>query len=143
MARLERTYDGERMTAFVGFYVTPTAFAELKAAAAQQAATMSDFAREALLRRLGTPPMIGGARRDPRTVAMVQALDRAAFESSALGNNLNQIARVANTTGELSPALVRDLDGLIALIAKAAAMHIAALDAVLECPALGRAAEAA
>src|ERR1700722_12533564 len=100
MARLEHTYDGERMTAFVGFYVTPTAFAELKAAAAQQGASMSDFARESLLRRLGTPPTVAGARPDPEIIAIGRAIDRAAYANSALGNNLNQIARIGNTTGE-------------------------------------------
>src|ERR1700759_3825229 len=107
MARLKRTDDGERMTAFVGFYVTPTAFARLKAEAAQHGAGISDFARQSLLRRLGTPATVGGARRDPEIVAIVRALDRAAFESNALGNNLNQIARIGNTNGEFGPGLVR------------------------------------
>ena len=70
-------------------------------------------------------------------------MDRAAFESSAVGNNLNQISRIGNTNGEFGPAQVRQIEELIALLRKAAQMHIAALDLVLERHALGRAAAAA
>lgn len=143
MARHASIYDGERMTAFVGFYVTPTAFGQLKAAAAQHGAGMSDFARQLLLHRLGLPRIVAGAQRDPEIIAIVRAIDRAAFENSALGNNRNQIARIGDTNGELGPALVRQLDELMALIRKAGELHVAALDLVIERHAPDRAAEAA
>ncbi|MBV8591992.1 MAG: plasmid mobilization relaxosome protein MobC [Acetobacteraceae bacterium] len=128
MARHKRTDNGERMTAFVGFYVTRPRVRRAQADAARQGASISDYARELLLRRSGTPATVAGARRDPQTIAIVRALDHAAFEASALGNNLNQLARHANTTGELGPMRVAELEDLIELIRKAAENHIAALD---------------
>ena len=142
MARHRRGFDGEHFTVKRSLKLTPRLSAELDTAAARAGATWSDFVRELLSRRLGVPAAVAGARRDPDTIALVRALDRAALQSSAIGNNLNQISRIGNTNGELGPAHVRQLDELTALLRKAAHMHIAALDLVLERHALGRAAAA-
>jgi hypothetical protein len=143
MARRHRVYDGELFTIKRSLKLTPSQAALLDAAAARASATWSDFVRELLCRRLGVPAAVAGVRRDPETIAIIRAMDRAAFESSALGNNTNQIARIGNTNGEFGPELVRHIKDLIALQRKAAELHIAALDVVLERHARGRAAEAA
>ena len=143
MARHHRVYDGELFTVKRSLKLMPSQAAELDAAAARAGATWSDFVRELLCRRLGMPATVAGTRRDPETVAIVRALDRAAFEASALGNNTNQIARIGNTNGEFGPALVKQIQDLVALQRKAAELHIAALDLVLERHARGRTAEAA
>lgn len=143
MARHKCSYDGERFTVKRTLQLMPRQAAELDAAAAQSGATWSDFVRELLCRRLGMPATVAGARRDPETIAIIRAMDRAAFETSAVGNNTNQIARIGNTNGELGPALVRHIEELVALQRKAAELHIAALDLVLERHAHGRETEAA
>ena len=59
----------------------------------------------------------------------MDALNAAGRELQAIGNNLNQIARHLNTTGEL-----RDWDELrqaLALFEKSEAQHIAAIERVL------------
>jgi hypothetical protein len=142
MARHRRVYDGEHFTVKRSLKLTPGLSAELDAAAARAGATWSDFVRELLSRRMGVAAAVAGARRDPETIALVRALDRAAYENSALGNNLNQIARIGNTNGEFGPGHVRQIEELIALLSKAAHTHIAALDLVLERHAFGRAAAA-
>jgi hypothetical protein len=143
MARHSRSYDGELFTVKRTLQLTPGQAAELDAAAAQQGATWSDFARELLLRRRGGPGTVAGARRDPETAAIVRSLDSAAFQVSAIGNNLNQLIRHANASGELGAGRVAELEELLAAIDKALTMHVAALDRVLEQHALGRAADAA
>jgi Bacterial mobilisation protein (MobC) len=129
VARYERTYAGERRSAHLGVQLTPSERDELKAAAANEGATVSEFTREVLLRRLGSPG-VAGTRRSPHTAAVIRALDAAAFENSANGNNLNQIARHLNTTGELGD-LATELREAIARFNKAADLHIAALERVL------------
>jgi len=114
MARYERTYSGERRTAFVGLHVTPSERAELEAAAAQQGANVSDYSRELLFRR--SAAIVAGTRRNPEAATLAREL-------SALGNNLNQIARHANTTGELPDLEL--LDELIELIKDALSRVIA------------------
>jgi hypothetical protein len=129
MARRKKSYAGERQTSFVGFWITPAQAAELDAVAEQQGASRSDFAREIIFRRLGTPGIVAGTRRDPATARIVQAMREAALEHSANGNNLNQIARHLNTTGDLDNWA--DLREAVALFAKAENLYIAALERVL------------
>jgi mobilization protein NikA len=129
MARRKKHDAGERQTAFVGFWVTPAQAAELDAAAEQQGASRSDFARELIFRRLGKPGIVAGTQRNPEKDALFAALRAAAFEHSANGNNLNQIARQLNMTGELTNWA--DLREAVALFKKAEALYIAALEQVL------------
>jgi hypothetical protein len=144
VARYERSYTGERRTEGLRLMLTPTERQELEAAADRAgASTLSEFVRELVFRRLGTPGTLGGARRDPEATAIIRALDAAAYENNAAGNNLNQIARHANTTGELGERLLAELDQAIELNRKVAERHIAALDRILELHALRRAADAA
>ena len=113
MARYERTYTGERRTEFVGFYVTPSERKELEAAAAGQGApTLSTYARELLFQR--SAAVVTATRRNPEAAALIREL-------SAIGNNLNQLVRHANSTGELGPEHIAEIDETLLAIKAAAA----------------------
>jgi Bacterial mobilisation protein (MobC) len=129
MARHKKNYAGERRTAELHVKCTPSELAELDTAAEQQGATRSDFTREVIFRRLGSPAIVAGTRRDPVAARTIQAMRAAALEHSANGNNLNQIARQLNTTGEI--ANWADLRAAIELFTKAEKLYIAALEQVL------------
>jgi hypothetical protein len=90
MARLKQTYAGERRSIHLGVQLTPTERAELQAAAAASGATLSQYVRELCLRRTVAPSAVAGTRRNPEAKRVLNEL-------SAIGNNLNQLARVANT----------------------------------------------
>jgi hypothetical protein len=114
VARYERSYTGERRTEKMTVQLTPTERAELASAAEHGGApTLSEFARELLFRRLGTPGVVAGTRRNPQAAALIHELN-------ALGNNLNQIARHANTTGELGSARLAEVDDVLLAIKRAA-----------------------
>jgi hypothetical protein len=91
MARHKKTYTGERRTVHLGVQLTPSERANLALAAAEAGASLSQYVRELCLRRTAEAATVGGARRNP-------VAKRLLFELSAIGNNLNQLARVANTT---------------------------------------------
>ena len=90
MARHRKTYTGERRTVHLGVQLTPTERAELDAAAAAAGAGLSQYVRELCLRRTAEAATVGGARRNPEAKRLMNEL-------SWIGNNLNQLARVANT----------------------------------------------
>jgi len=93
MARYERSYTGERRTEHLGVQLTPTEKGELeKAAEGQGAPNVSAYARELLFRR--SAAVVAATRRNPEAKAL-------AAELRAIGNNLNQVARHLNSTGEL------------------------------------------
>ena len=129
MARRKKAYAGERFTVKRTLQLTPSMAAELDAAAERQGATWSEVARELMFRQLGTPGIVAGARRNPERDVLFAALRAAAFEHSANGNNLNQIARHLNMTGELGNRA--DLREALALFKKAEDLYIAALEQVL------------
>jgi hypothetical protein len=94
MPRYHRSYAGERRTAPLRLQLTPSERAELEAAAARLGApTLSIYAREMLFCR--PSPVLAGTRRNPEAKALADAL-------RAIGINLNQLARHANTTGEIA-----------------------------------------
>ncbi len=90
MARHRKTYTGERRTVHLGVQLTPSERAELELAAAEAGARLSQYVRELCLRRSATPETVAGVRRNPEAKRLMHEL-------SAIGNNLNQLARVANT----------------------------------------------
>jgi hypothetical protein len=92
MARHRKAYTGERRTVHLGVQLTPTERAELAAAAAaaDTGASLSQYVREVCLRRSLTPSTVAGARRNPEAKRLMNELNW-------IGNNLNQLARVANT----------------------------------------------
>jgi Bacterial mobilisation protein (MobC) len=89
MARHRKTYTGERRTVHLGVQLTPSERAELELAA-QAGARLSQYVRELCLRQSGTPETVAGVRRNPEAKRLMGEL-------SAIGNNLNQLARIANT----------------------------------------------
>ena len=100
MARYERSYSGERRTVHLGVQLTPTERAELENdAAGQGAPNLSTYARELLFRR--SAAVVAATRRNPEAKALAGELRAAGIGLSASGNNLNQIARHAHSTGEL------------------------------------------
>jgi hypothetical protein len=119
MARYERSYTGERRTAPLRLKLTPSEFAELEIAAAETGApTLSQFARELLFRRL-VAVVAAGMRRNPEAKALRDAIN-------AVGNNLNQLMRHGNSTGELGPERMAEVDDVLRAL-KAAARRTAEL----------------
>jgi hypothetical protein len=117
MARHKRSYTGERRTEHIGFYATPTERAELEAAAAQRGANRSEYTRELVYRRLGTPVTVAGVQRNADAAALVNQV-------RPLGVNMNQVARHLNATGEIRdyPELRELLAGIKAVLARPLAL---------------------
>jgi Bacterial mobilisation protein (MobC) len=123
MARYDKRYAGERRTEGLRVMLTPSERRELEEAVKGQGASkLSIFVRELLFRRAAA--VVASTRRNPEAKAIMRALEAAAFELNAIGNNLNQIARALNTTGELRDALD--------LFEKGETRHVAALSRVLD-----------
>jgi hypothetical protein len=94
MGRRSESDRGERRTATLTVQLTPTERAELGARAEAGGVRLSEFARAALLgHRL--------AVKDPLK-------EDAVSELWAIGNNLNQLARIANTTGGIDAQELAD-----------------------------------
>jgi Bacterial mobilisation protein (MobC) len=130
MARYAKSYRGERRTVHIGFYVTPSEAGELEVAAKGQGApNLSTFARELLFRRAAA--VVAETRRNPEAKAIMQALNAAAFQLNAIGNNLNQISRALNATGELREHHQIELREALRLFEQGEAQHIAAIERVL------------
>jgi len=121
LARYDRSYVGERRTVKRTVKLTPSEDQELEAAAASQGATLSEYTRELLFRR--SAGVVAATRRHPEAAALMRALDDLGHSISANGNNLNQIARHLNTSGEL-----RDADS--ALLQFALERHLEAVEQV-------------
>jgi hypothetical protein len=95
MARYRASEDtGERRTAGLTVHLTPTERKELGEAARREGAPVGDYVRQVCLRRGGQTQTVGGTRRSPDAKAL-------ADELRAIGINLNQLAHVANTVGDL------------------------------------------
>jgi hypothetical protein len=108
MGRRARQDVAERYTVKKTLQLTPSQDHELETAAAAQGATLSDYTRELLFRR-SAGAAAAGTRRNPEAAALMRALDDLGRSLSANGNNLNQIARHLNVSGELrdsDPALL-------------------------------------
>jgi hypothetical protein len=117
MARHRKSYTGERRTVHLGVQLTPTERAELEAAASEAGTGLSQYVRELCLRRTPEAATVGGARRNPEAKRLM-------YELSAIGNNLNQLARIANTT-RCAPQ-EQELKAAIAFL-KATMAHVLAL----------------
>jgi len=97
MARYEQTYAGERRTAALHVQLTPSERAELETAAFEAGLSLSHFVRVLCLRRVPEAGALAGSRRNPDAAVLAREL-------AAIGNNLNQLTRIANTTRVL-PAM--------------------------------------
>jgi hypothetical protein len=92
MARRQKDDRSERLTEKLTVQLAPSERRRIEAEAAEAGAGLSEWVREKCLRRPGDAPVRAGPRRNP-------AARELADELRAIGNNLNQLARVANTTG--------------------------------------------
>src|SRR5277367_1647962 len=92
MARYEQSYVGERRTSSIGVKLTPTERTKLETAADAVGVPLSTYVRELCIRR--SPQAVAAIRRNPEAKALLNELN-------AIGNNINQIAKYANTHGEL------------------------------------------
>jgi hypothetical protein len=113
VARYDRNYTGERRTEFLGLQLTPTERTALETGAVQTgAATLSQFARDLLLSRLGEV-VTAATRRNPENKALRNAIN-------AAGNLLNQLMRHGNATGELGPERLEDVEDVLRQLRAAA-----------------------
>jgi hypothetical protein len=94
MARYRATDASERRTAKVTVQLAPSERQQLQTAAMREGKALSDYVRQLCLRRGGRPQVVAGTQRNPEAKAL-------ADELRAIGNNINQLARIANQTGEL------------------------------------------
>lgn len=92
MARYNDAYAGEHRTRAIGVKLTPAERAKLEAAAAARGEGLSDYIRSLCFRR--PPPPAGAVSRNPDARALAEQLSR-------IGNNVNQLAKVANTKGTI------------------------------------------
>jgi Bacterial mobilisation protein (MobC) len=91
MARYAKSDASERRTASLRLQLTPSERAELEKGAAEAGTPLSQYVRELCFRRSGDAPVVAGTKRNPGARAL-------AYELSAIGNNLNQLTRIANST---------------------------------------------
>lgn len=91
MARHKRDYSGEKYTRPVTLKLTPSQREALEKGAQKAGTTLSQYTRELCLRRSGAAEIVAGTRRSPDAAIIADQL-------IAVGNNLNQLAKVANTT---------------------------------------------
>ena len=94
MARYRADNAAERRTVSLRSWVTPEEKQRVEAEARAAGNGLSEYVRSALPRRGGQTPIVAGTRRNPDA-------KRLADELRAIGINLNQIAHVANTDGDL------------------------------------------
>lgn len=105
MARRKQGYSGERYTAALRLQLTPSERVRIEVGAAKRGVHISEYARRQILR--GTVAAIDRTQ----VTALVDALTENARQVAAIGNNLNQIARHCNTTGDFEPPeLVRAIE---------------------------------
>jgi hypothetical protein len=99
MARRKKTDQGERQTAKVLVWLTPTERAKLDKRIAAAGVPAPDFIRSAL--------------RDFRVTLKNPISGTALSELSVVGHRLNQLAKRANATGEIDPQELRDTLGTL------------------------------
>ena len=107
MARRKQTDQNERQTVSLSLWITPSQKAELDERAAAAGVRLADMARGALL--------------GYRLHAKDPLREKAVFELSAIGNNLNQLAHRANAIGEIDPHKLNE--ALQALIDEMKRLH--------------------
>jgi hypothetical protein len=90
MARYRKSDVGERRTASLRLQLTPSERAELEQGAAAAGTHLSQYVRELCLRRAATAPVVAGTKRNREARGLI-------YQLTVIGNNLNQLARVANT----------------------------------------------
>jgi hypothetical protein len=117
MARYRATFAGERRTEKITVQLAPSERQRLKDAAERAGAGLSEYVRQLCLRRRAGVPVVAGTTRNPEAKLL-------ADELRAIGNNLNQLTRVANQTGAIDHA--ESLDETITVL-KAAMSRVITL----------------
>jgi hypothetical protein len=118
MARYASTHSGDRRTSALHVQLTPGERAEIETAARQAGvASLSAYARLLLFHRLAEFELFASPQRNPDVRKLI-------CELSAIGNNLNQLARIANTTRSIETAteLAETTELLKAAIARVIAL---------------------
>jgi hypothetical protein len=117
MARYSKSNESERRTAQVTVQLAPTERQKLQAEAEQAGAALSEHIRQLCLGRAAGVTIVAGTRRNPEAKALMNEL-------SAIGNNLNQLARHANTNGRMPEVheLRRTLDVVKSAMARVIAL---------------------
>lgn len=114
MSRYVQTYRGERRTAALHVQLTPAERRALEdAARAAGVSSLSEFVRTLCLHGLVETAIEEVAR--PQSAEA----QRLIYELNAIGNNLNQLARIANTTGAVADELRSTASLLKAALARA------------------------
>jgi hypothetical protein len=91
MARHKKSYRGEKWTAPITVKFKPSDRCKLKKSARKSGArSLSEYTRQLCLRRNAAAQVVAGTRRNPEARELICAL-------TAIGNNLNQLAKVANS----------------------------------------------
>jgi hypothetical protein len=88
VARYKQAYAGEHRTSAIGVKFTPAERTQLETAAAARGEGLSEYIRERCFGR--SAPAVGGVSRNPDALRLAQEMRR-------IGNNLNQLAHIANT----------------------------------------------
>jgi hypothetical protein len=118
MSRYVQTYRGARRTAALHVQLTPDERSALEDAARKAGAvSLSAFVRFLCLRGMAEP--------EPAEAVAPPSAEarRLIYELNAVGNNLNQLARKANTAGDLAADELRATTGLLkAALARAIAL---------------------
>lgn len=94
MARYRADNAAERRTVSLRSWVTPEEKQRLEAEARAAGNGLSEYVRYLCTRRAGQAPTVAGTRRNPDA-------KRLADELRAIGINLNQIAHIANSVGDV------------------------------------------
>jgi hypothetical protein len=115
MARPRKIATDELQTAHVGFQITPAKRTELKARAAANGRHLSDYCRIVLLSDPNAP---APSARDWKIIRALLA------ELARNGNNLNQLAHIANECHDMpsAKALAEVIERLIAVMEKVRAL---------------------
>jgi hypothetical protein len=105
MARHRRGYTGERYTDPITVKLTPSQRAAVTAEAEARGMLLSDLARAKLI-----------GKRLPKAGVDPQTIRALTVQIAHIGNNLNQLARIANQTGRIRSE--QAIDALMAEIAE-------------------------
>jgi Bacterial mobilisation protein (MobC) len=98
MARYELSFSGDRRTSALHVQLTPGERAEIETAARHSGvASLSAYARLLLFHRFAEFELFASPQRNPDVRSLIREL-------SAIGNNLNQLARIANATRAIETA---------------------------------------
>jgi hypothetical protein len=116
MARYAKSDTAERRTAQLRLQLTPAERAQLENGATEAGIHLSQYVRELCLRRSADAPVVAGTKRNPDARTLAHQL-------TAIGNNLNQLARIANSTKAVSQ--LQELQRTMAVLKAALARVIA------------------